>query len=303
MWFWFALLTMLFWGGSDLFSKLGSPTTEKYSHWRMVIVVGLVMGVMSVILLLTPGNWADAPYDPMDIIRYLPVSGMYILSMIFGYVGLRYIELSYSSPICNSSGAIASVLCVLFLGERLALPQIAAIVAIGVGIILLGLFQRQTDVEVLHSAGESVSRKYTKSAIAILFPILYCLIDGLGTFLDSFYLDRVMSEATVNVSYGFTFLIVGLCALVYMKVLKKVPIRPKKQGVKLLGALCETAGQAAYVPALAGNPAVAAPMICSYSMVSVLLSRIFLKERLRVREYLVIALVVAGIVVLGLYDA
>ena len=33
--------------------------------------------------------------------------------MTLGYVGLRYIELSISSPICNSSGALVAVLCLL----------------------------------------------------------------------------------------------------------------------------------------------------------------------------------------------
>ena len=44
------------------------------------------------------------------ILTYLPVSLLYILSMAMGYVGLRYIELSISSPICNSSGALVAVL-------------------------------------------------------------------------------------------------------------------------------------------------------------------------------------------------
>ena len=32
------------------------------------------------------------------IVTYLPVSLLYILSMALGYMGLRYIELSISSP-------------------------------------------------------------------------------------------------------------------------------------------------------------------------------------------------------------
>ena len=51
---------------------------------------------------------------------------MYILSMIFGYAGLRYIELSVSSPICNSSGAITALLCFLFLGQRMTGLQLGA---------------------------------------------------------------------------------------------------------------------------------------------------------------------------------
>ena len=36
------------------------------------------------------------------------MSLLYIVSMALGYLGLRYIELSVSSPICNSSGALVA---------------------------------------------------------------------------------------------------------------------------------------------------------------------------------------------------
>ena len=42
-------------------------------------------------------------FKPLDFLYYLPVASIYIIAMVFGYVGLRYIELSVSSPICNSS--------------------------------------------------------------------------------------------------------------------------------------------------------------------------------------------------------
>ena len=44
-WFFLALIAMLFWSGSDLFSKMGSKPDDKYSHWKMVMAVGLVMGL------------------------------------------------------------------------------------------------------------------------------------------------------------------------------------------------------------------------------------------------------------------
>ena len=50
------------------------------------------------------------------ILTYLPVSLLYIVSMALGYLGLRYIELSISSPICNSSGAIVAVLTLMTVG-------------------------------------------------------------------------------------------------------------------------------------------------------------------------------------------
>lgn len=46
MWFWLALIALLFWSGSDLFSKIGCrDPRDKLSHLKMVMAVGLVMGL------------------------------------------------------------------------------------------------------------------------------------------------------------------------------------------------------------------------------------------------------------------
>ena len=45
VWFPLALLALLFWSGSDLFSKIGSRPEDKLSHWKMVMTVGTVMGL------------------------------------------------------------------------------------------------------------------------------------------------------------------------------------------------------------------------------------------------------------------
>ena len=100
----FALIAILFWSGSDLFSKLGSRPDDPYSHWKMVMAVGTVMGLHAFYMMAT-----GTPFEMMDIVRYLPASLLYIFSMILGYAGLRYIELSISSPICNASGALVQI--------------------------------------------------------------------------------------------------------------------------------------------------------------------------------------------------
>ena len=43
-WFVLSLIAILFWSGSDLFSKMGSKPEDKNSHWKMVIAVGTVIG-------------------------------------------------------------------------------------------------------------------------------------------------------------------------------------------------------------------------------------------------------------------
>ena len=45
-WFWFALIALLCWSGSDLFSKIGCCGQEdRTAHLKMVVAVGVVMGL------------------------------------------------------------------------------------------------------------------------------------------------------------------------------------------------------------------------------------------------------------------
>ena len=109
MWFWLSLIALLCWSGSDLFSKIGCrDADDKLAHLKMVIAVGVVMGLHAAYEIFIGGvsiSWHV-------IWTYLPVSLLYIVSMALGYIGLRYIELSISSPICNASGAVVAVLYV-----------------------------------------------------------------------------------------------------------------------------------------------------------------------------------------------
>lgn len=70
----------------------------------MVIAVGVIMGIHALYEIFAGGTVVTWHV----LITYLPVSLLYISSMTLGYIGLRYIELSISSPICNSSGALVA---------------------------------------------------------------------------------------------------------------------------------------------------------------------------------------------------
>lgn len=235
----------------------------------------------------------------MDIVRYLPASLLYIFSMILGYAGLRYIELSVSSPICNSSGAVAALLCFIFLKETMSGMQFFAVALVCIAVFALAILEkRQNDAELARS-GEKVDAKYRKSVLAILFPIFYCLLDGLGTFTDAFLLDVVIAEDQANIAYELTFLLMAIFAFIYVVLIKKAKFEIPRERPKVIAALCETAGQFAYVYALGANPIVAAPMISAYCIVSLLWSRIFLKEKLSKAQYAVIALAAIGIIILG----
>ncbi|MEG2176773.1 MAG: DMT family transporter [Oscillibacter sp.] len=302
MWFWLSLITLLCWSGSDLFSKIGCrDSRDKYGHLKMVMAVGTVMGLHAAYEIFIGG----AEISLAILLTYLPVSILYILSMTLGYVGLRYIELSISSPICNSSGALVAVLILITAGRgEVNNWQLVAVALVCIGVVGLGIVEARED-ESLRAARQKASNfKYSKSAMALALPILYCFLDALGTFADSLVL-RKLNEDSANVAYELTFFICAVACFVYVVLIRKSPLVPKAEGPKYLGALCETAGQFAYIYAIGDEAHVmmAAPIISAYCVASVLWGRIFLKEKLSVRHYTAIATVVAGIVILGLFDA
>lgn len=293
-WFVLSLIAILFWSGSDLFSKMGSKPDDKYSHWKMVMSVGAVMGIHALFLIAT-----GTPFSPTDIITYFPASALYILSMILGYVGLRYIELSVSSPVCNSSGAVAALLCFFFLGETMSGVQLFGVVLVCSGVFALYIIEKRKDDTLRAAEGLTPDVRHSRSVIAIAFPLLYCIIDGLGTFSDALLLDTVIAEEQANIAYELTFLLMAVFSFFYVVLVKKQSLRISREKPKIAAALCETAGQFAYVFAIGANPIIAAPMISSYCVASLLWSRLILKEKLTKSQYMVIAIAAVGIVILG----
>lgn len=299
-WFWFSIIALLCWSGSDFFSKIGCrEASDKYSQYKMVMAVGAIMGLHAIYEIFIGGvdiSWAV-------IWTYLPVSLLYIGSMTLGYVGLRYIELSISSPICNASGALVAIIAIVSgTAEEMAAPQYLAIFCACAGVIGLGFVEANEDETLRAARQEASNYKYAKSWLALALPVAYCLLDAAGTFADDLVLET-LNEDSANVAYELTFLMAGIVAFVYTVLIKKQPLTVKLEVPKYIGACFETAGQLAYIYALAsGESALAAPIISSYCMASVLWSRIFLKEKLSWKHYTCIAVTFVGILIMGIYD-
>ena len=299
-WFWFSIIALLCWSGSDFFSKIGCrDASDKYSQYKMVTAVGVVMGIHAAIEIFVGGveiSW-------QVIWTYLPVSLLYIGSMTLGYVGLRYIELSISSPICNASGALVAIIAIVSgTAGKMAIAQYIAIFLACAGVIGLGFVEANEDDDLRAARQEASNYKYAKSWLALALPIAYCILDAAGTFADDLVLET-LNEDSANVAYELTFLVAGIVSFIYTVIIKKQKMLPKVEGPKYIGAAFETAGQLAYIYALAsGESALAAPIIASYCMASVLWSRLFLKEKLSWKHYTCILVTFAGILIMGIYD-
>lgn len=350
MWLLYALLALLFWSGSDIFTKIGTSQKDKLSQWKVGIAVGLVMGAHAIIEIIK-----GVPISWNVIVLYLPASALYIAAMIVGYVGLRYIELSISSPICNGSGAVACIFLLVFLREIPDTLSIIGIVCVCSAVIALGFVEKNEDEEARLLRQQKGNHKYAKSVLAIALPVAYCFIDAAGTVADSLILqntDKILQGFQIaegvdveelaanvcNVAYELTWAFMGLVSLAVV-LLKTKPVRKlregetvgvldsgdvekeftvgknrycrvvpnakrllKEGGPRILGGISETVGQLFYIFALAKNAPLAAPIIASYCVLSMVWSAIFLKEKLSWKHYIVIGVTVVGIVLFGISE-
>ena len=304
-WLFFSIATAILWGTAELFYKKGAQPNEKYSHLKICVWVGVVMGAHAIFTLLTQ----DIGYNPVNLLVYLPVSLFYIISMAFSYFGMRFLEESISDPIENTAGVICVLLFAIFMGD-----EFSWLTWVAVGVITVGV----VGVSFLENRGETPRKKnYGKllAVVAFCMPFVYALLDAFGTFLDDafFLVEDVANtplvdvtedtiEAVANTSYELTFALFALGLFIFMKA-KKVKFGPVPQHKdKILAAVFETAGQFTYVYALGGVDAVAAPILSSVCVVSLLLSRIFLKEKLSWKTYVFIGIVIVGILLLAVAE-
>ena len=345
MYFIFALIALLSWSGSDLFSKTGTSQKDKFSHWKVIFAVGVIMGLHAVLcLIISPflpeipqvfseeeGEMVDNPewwrtviytdFKPFDFVQYLPVAAIYLAAMVVGYAGLRYIELSVSSPICNSSGSLALLICVIIGWATLDAWTAVGVILITAGIIMLGVVEYREDDKIKLMRQDKSNFKYTKSLIAILIPVIYLVMDALGTVGDQMIAELELfdiSDYASNTAYEFTSVLFAVVAFCWVKFVKRekfftfgetaengegnaLAAKTLRKNL-IFGGICETIGQMFYMAVMFSDFKAGMPMISAYCVASVLWSRIFLKEKLSLKHYIAIFATFAGIILLGIFS-
>ena len=291
----YSIITFLCWGTADLFYKKGNVGNKQYNYLKTGLIVGLVMGIHATIYLIIKG----LSLNILEMIKYLPVSLCYIISMVVSYKGFKYIELSLASPIENTSGVVTSLLLLLIFKEQYPFIAYIGMLLIFIGIVTVSYIEHKED----RSTELKVSKKKNIKILIILFPLIYCFLDGIGTFLDALYLDKfeLISEDSALICYEYTFLVFAFITYLFLRK-RNEKINLLKEKDKLIAALLETAGQFFYVFAMAKNSTIGATIIGSYCLLALVLSHIFLKEKLSFVKYIGLFIAVSGLIILTILD-
>lgn len=305
MWILFAALTVLLWGTSETIFKKVS-TSDKDSILKLISYNGIILGTAGLIFMFITKT--EITLDV--ILTYLPNALIFITSMFCTYAAMKFTKVSITSPLQNSSCAITTILCILVLHQQVEWYQALAVVAILIGLILISLNKDESLKEDTEEKQKCSRRVYLTG---VAFALGYWMLDGIGSFMDDYLLTDTLSDDQLFIAYGIIYMCIGIiCAIIYnvKNYIKEAKLKAAGQEVekkkfsfdkyKLIGTLIETTGQFTYTKAyFLGDGALVSPFIASYCIVTMILSRIFLKEKLSKYQYILIAIILTSLIVLS----
>ena len=329
MWLIFAALTVLFWGTSETIFKKSSKGDE-YSVPRLLAYNGVFFGLSGIIYMLFV--YKGFNFDFLNVIRYLPIASIFILSMWSYYHAMSAAKISIISPIVNTSCLVTVLLSIFILKEHPSAVNLVAIILIIFSLAMLSinktpeddiekdlLYNRrcEADDNVVQRSNPASLPRYKVTGllrrcaprndvalpiyiISLLFAFGYFILDGIASFLVGFTLEERMTEQDMVISHSFISFAVGIGCYIYLKI-KDKNYKFKLDKPKLIGSVLETAGEYTYIYAMgAGLVSIVSPFVASYSVVTIILSKIFLKEKLKKKQYAWIICILLGIIFLSI---
>ena len=313
-WFGLTLLCILCWSATDLFYKKGSELTDKLSHLKLMVWLGIIMAIAAV--LLTP--LSELRLSPWQLIvyyrEYIPMAVLYVAALLCGILGSRYLDASVVSPLENVDGVAAALILLVYfaatgrLGEESVITpwNVSSILFVAAGVILLGVHEHRMAVGERNMP--EAQRKHPLGALAFLFPLLYTLVDAGAMVFDSVMLaggdDAYVGQFDLLICESSCFALAGALSWLYMLAVKKTVYHPfrKSELVKCGAALTETVGNVLYAMATVANPLLTPSVSTGYCALTILGARLFLKEKLTSKQYLCLALVLIGILLSALSE-
>ena len=313
-WLLLIFFCIILWGITDILYKKSSDYNDPLSQYKAFVWIGMVMGFAGAIMAICSDTLRDSIMMVKDNLYLIPLCIFYALAMFFGLLGAKHLDASVVSPLENIDGAITAIILYMFffltgrshVTDSIGTMDIIGTVAITTGVIFLGIQEHKLSKQEMNL--EEDKKKHRLGALALIFPIIYNLVDAVSMVAVGITVSEETEVAIPDIDFfifeSLGFLVVAICMWLYMLIAKKYKYNPfkKKELVRCGAATSETLGTMTYIFAVAGNPILTAPITSSYCLVTVVLARIFLKERLTKKQYLSVAFVIVGIVLLGISE-
>ena len=313
-WLLLTLSCVILWGITDILLKKSLDYSDSLSQYKTFVWIGIVMAPAGVIMAICSDTLLDSIMMVKDNLYLIPLCVFYAIALFFGLLGAKHLDASVVSPLENIDGAMAAIILYFFflftghshITDKIGLVQVVGTVAIVAGVVLLGIQEQSLSKQETHLSENK--KRHRLGALALIFPIVYNLVDAVSMVAVGITVSEETDVAIPNIDFfifeSLGFVVVAICVWFYMLIIKKYKYNPfkKEELVRCGAATGETFGTMAFTFAVGISPILTAPITSSYCFVTIVLARIFLKERLTKKQYLSLAFLVVGIALLGVSE-
>lgn len=301
-----SLLCIGMWASSDVLIKAFS-IEETHTQYKIVVWNAIAYCSTAAFLAIFFNDQIDFANFGHTMLIALPESLSYCISIFLLCLSMKYLECAISSTVVQISGAltvIGVVISYLVTGKAASIfdvigpLEIAGTVIITFGMVFLSH----------HLSREDHQEKARLSFLALFIPLFGGLFDALSGTFETLLLTGDFEESfTAAEDFlidGIIFTIAGIFAELYILRKEKKLYNPFAKGqLAVIGcAYGESIGSVLSIYAIEQAPFIAIPVTSAYCAITVLFSRLFLKEKLTRRKYLYVFTVIAGILLLAIAD-
>lgn len=277
---------MTFWGTAIFLAAIASRKTGNVLTLFWMQLFGFIIAFIYLILGPASLNFSALTQNAPVLIG---IAFLQVYAYLSFYRGLEKANVSLVGPIGAAWGLVVAILGIAFLGETLDPLQAVAVSLIVVGIVMLSVdlrsFLKLKKVNILTGVQEGMGAMFGwgVSLFLLVFPA-----KQLGWFIPTFVFRFLV-----------IIILVGYIVATGRKFVPRKAEAPFK--LLLLIGLFDVGGFFAYSLGVAGEQAsVVGPIASAFALVSVILAKIFLKEKLDRNKLAGILAITSGLVLISI---
>lgn len=279
-------LSMFGWGTSDLFAALLSRKSGFFATLFWSQLAGFLFALSYFLV-----NFSSFEIEkfPKYIFVMAPFAFLHMIAFLAYYKGFAENQVSLVSPLATSYVAIIVILSIFIFKETLKISQFAAIVLIVMGIFLVSVNLGSLRNGKRLSAFGGVKEGLTAMLLwgFSMFSIIYAA-RAIGWFLPIFFFRMLV------VIFLFFFAILTRKSLA-------VTAKPSAIAMFLAIGFLDVSAFLFYgFGVTKGYVSIIAPIAASYPLVTIILMRIFVKEKLALNQIVGIAGIICGLILISI---